>query len=296
MKKIRNSKKGFTLVEIMCVVAIIVILLSAVGTGIYDTYRRSKNSVIVVGNEHNEQLQDVTTAADQAMAGNQVTAGSEEKSATTGNQVAAEAQGHSGQAMNSLANPTGGSAPLGGVSATIIEAAPDEATTEEARKTAVDAVLGNKLSAPDNDKTTLGSLILSCKPEEIREKLKSQGIEGVDVFSYSYTGGNFTPYTNALIQAHGISPSDYANGKTKIYMVTTDGKSLEDRKIGDEVEVVQYLYYQAKYKTATDTETEKAVTLLATRTTKVTLTKKTYKDSLKFDMSGNDYNTWNYVK
>ncbi len=66
MKKIQKSKKGFTLVEMVLVIAIIVILAAVLvlGIGAYLNKARAAASSI---KDHNSSVEYVNTAIDQAL-------------------------------------------------------------------------------------------------------------------------------------------------------------------------------------------------------------------------------------
>jgi type IV pilus assembly protein PilA len=66
MKKIQKSKKGFTLVEMVLVIAIIVILAAVLvlGIGAYLNKARAAASSI---KDHNSPVEYVNTAIDQAL-------------------------------------------------------------------------------------------------------------------------------------------------------------------------------------------------------------------------------------
>ena len=58
MKKIQKSKKGFTLVEMVLVIAIIVILAAVLIIGVSDYIQRARNAAASV-EEHNDEIDTV---------------------------------------------------------------------------------------------------------------------------------------------------------------------------------------------------------------------------------------------
>lgn len=65
MKKISKSKKGFTLVEMVLVIAIICILAAAMLMGIADYITRARNATKAI-NSHNSQVDYVVDQIDKA--------------------------------------------------------------------------------------------------------------------------------------------------------------------------------------------------------------------------------------
>ncbi len=65
MKKISKSKKGFTLVEMVLVIAIICILAAAMLMGISDYISRARTATEAI-NSHNSQVAYVVGQIDQA--------------------------------------------------------------------------------------------------------------------------------------------------------------------------------------------------------------------------------------
>ena len=66
MKKIQKSKKGFTLIEMVLVIAIIVILAAVLVMNIGGYLSRAKNAASSV-KEHNNSISGVTSAIDAEM-------------------------------------------------------------------------------------------------------------------------------------------------------------------------------------------------------------------------------------
>jgi len=65
MKKIQKSKKGFTLIEMVLVIAIIVILAAVLVMNIGGYLNRAKNAASSV-DEHNQSISGVVSAIDAA--------------------------------------------------------------------------------------------------------------------------------------------------------------------------------------------------------------------------------------
>lgn len=65
MKKISKSKKGFTLVEMVLVIAIICILAAAMLMGISNYIERARSATKAI-NTHNDQVSYVVGQIDQA--------------------------------------------------------------------------------------------------------------------------------------------------------------------------------------------------------------------------------------
>ena len=63
MKKIQKSKKGFTLVEMVLVIAIIVILAAVLIIGVGDYLQRAHNAADSVS-EHNDEIDQVVADID----------------------------------------------------------------------------------------------------------------------------------------------------------------------------------------------------------------------------------------
>lgn len=66
MKKIQKNKKGFTLVEMVLVIAIIVILAAVVFFSVAEYLNRAKSATSKI-EEHNSAIADVTSAIDANM-------------------------------------------------------------------------------------------------------------------------------------------------------------------------------------------------------------------------------------
>ena len=66
MKKIQKTKKGFTLIEMVLVIAIIVILAAVLVMSIGSYINRAKNAASSIA-EHNSSISGVTQAIDDAV-------------------------------------------------------------------------------------------------------------------------------------------------------------------------------------------------------------------------------------
>ena len=66
MKKIQKSKKGFTLVEMVLVIAIIVILAAVLVLGI-GTYMQKAQAAASSVSQHNSDVEAVNSAVDAAL-------------------------------------------------------------------------------------------------------------------------------------------------------------------------------------------------------------------------------------
>lgn len=67
MKKISKSKKGFTLVEMVLVIAIICILAAAMLVGLNDYINRAKNATAAMSS-HNSDVASIVSEIDSATA------------------------------------------------------------------------------------------------------------------------------------------------------------------------------------------------------------------------------------
>lgn len=66
MKKIQKNRKGFTLVEMVLVIAIIVILAAVVFFSVTDYLNKAKSATSKI-EQHNSAVNDVTSAIDSAL-------------------------------------------------------------------------------------------------------------------------------------------------------------------------------------------------------------------------------------
>ena len=67
MKKIQKTKKGFTLIEMVLVIAIIVILAAVLVMSIGSYIQRAKNAASSIS-EHNDSISGVVNEIDSAVA------------------------------------------------------------------------------------------------------------------------------------------------------------------------------------------------------------------------------------
>ncbi|MCQ2532535.1 MAG: prepilin-type N-terminal cleavage/methylation domain-containing protein [Saccharofermentans sp.] len=112
-----SSKKGFTLVEAICVVAIIVILSSIMITGISDHLKRAHNAADLVKNNHNATL-NVTTEIDNVHRGNDTISDNLTGSSSGGSGGAGGAGGSGGAGNAGGAGNVGGTGGAGNVGGT----------------------------------------------------------------------------------------------------------------------------------------------------------------------------------
>ncbi|MBQ0011790.1 MAG: type II secretion system protein [Clostridiales bacterium] len=67
MKKIQKNKKGFTLVEMVLVIAIIVILAAVVFFSVADYLKKARSATSKIAT-HNKQIEDVTKDIENELA------------------------------------------------------------------------------------------------------------------------------------------------------------------------------------------------------------------------------------
>jgi len=294
MKKLVNNKRGFTLVEIMCVVAMIIILASALIVSVFDTYNRSKTAVQVVGAEHQQELADVE---------NQVYGGgtASNSSTTNGNSVAQPA--NSGSTVNNAAagGTSTGTPATGNGSGHSVVAYNSEATeTTATQKTADQVIAENVKDLYLVDDHGIGRGIVSGNAVPINEALKAEGITNVEAFVtngtntlYGANGGDGKYYASGILDSKGVNYSGQAY--CKIVSVTTDGTVLADHKKNDQIAVHQYLYY--KEVRVENKKKVEYVVLYAERDAIATVSNASVHNgsSLKYDASDTNGSSWTVV-
>lgn len=83
--------------------------------------------------------------------------------------------------------------------------------------------------------TDIGKMIVSNKPDSLNAALQAAGFQGSAYIT------NENDYIKSVLQANHIQVNI-----PKIVTVTTDGKGLTEHKAGESINAVQYLYYKAK--------------------------------------------------
>lgn len=290
MKTLGN--KGFSLVELIIVIAIMAILAGALAPALIRYLEKSREAADI------ESMKQAKLVADAAYADGDAEAGMTyyfdtsgwitESKPDKGYGKGTASDGHSDyEGYDSTKNVVGkylmvtyddkGSAS--------VYWATEEASKLDVTLSKLSNVLSNKLVLSGNNEAfSVGKMIASNKADELNKYIQEQDINN----------------TTALINC-GKSDSEYmkkvvgsdvsiAQNNIKMVSVTADGKSLSEYNGGDDVEVVQYIYYMQKI------DGKNTMVLYGVRGTtakvKVTGSGDTINRSITYDKSDEDGSTW----